>query len=284
MDRACIYLLVITALGLAAQPLSLAAPDGSPGADIYIEAEENLGSDIDIPGPPVTFRLRAGDDQAAFFGDDKTVLRDITRWQLQIFDFDNKKAAFLQDSSPPDSERLAWNGMTRSGSFLPDGFYAVRFVWIDRQGAAHHTPPVRVSLLIPPALKAFAGPYARVIYSDDALTIRLAEELAFSPGGWRINPKAIATLGKISAFLSSYPKNRMLIEGHADPTGAPAANQLVSANRAYSIYRFLSENGIDPARMSYAGLGASRPISDSSTAEGRMKNRRVEISLRKSEI
>jgi outer membrane protein OmpA-like peptidoglycan-associated protein len=274
---------MICVLGLAALPLSLAAPESAAVNDIYIEAEENLGADLDMPSPPVTFRIRRGDDPAAFFGDHKTILHDILRWQLQIFDFDNKKTTFLQDSQAPASDQLPWDGMARNGSPLPDGFYTARFVWTDSQGAAHKSKPIRVGLLTPSALRAFAGPHVRIIYSDDALTIRLAEELAFTPGDWRINPKALPTLDKISDFLQTYPKHRMLIQGHADPTGAHAANQLVSANRAYSIYRFLAEHGVDPSRMDHAGLGASQPIANSSTAEGRMKNRRVDIRLLKAE-
>jgi outer membrane protein OmpA-like peptidoglycan-associated protein len=68
------------------------------------------------------------------------------------------------------------------------------------------------------------------------------------------------------------------IEGHTDSVGKPAYNQRLSQRRAQAVVEYLAEhNSIDHDRMIARGFGMSEPIASNDTAEGRAKNRRVQI-------
>ncbi|WP_265468757.1 OmpA family protein [Arenimonas daejeonensis] len=67
------------------------------------------------------------------------------------------------------------------------------------------------------------------------------------------------------------------IEGHTDSQGADAANQALSQRRAEAVRRVLEDAGLPSARLSASGRGESAPVADNATAEGRARNRRVEI-------
>jgi outer membrane protein OmpA-like peptidoglycan-associated protein len=73
------------------------------------------------------------------------------------------------------------------------------------------------------------------------------------------------------------PELNLRIEGHTDSTGSPDYNQGLSERRAASVRDFLAGQGIDWQRMMSVGYGLTRPVGDNATAQGRAKNRRVEI-------
>lgn len=70
-------------------------------------------------------------------------------------------------------------------------------------------------------------------------------------------------------------KLRLSVEGHADGRGDPAANMQLAAARAAAVCHALHAMGIAPARLVSHGFGATLPIADNATAEGRQRNRRV---------
>jgi outer membrane protein OmpA-like peptidoglycan-associated protein len=65
------------------------------------------------------------------------------------------------------------------------------------------------------------------------------------------------------------------IAGHTDNVGKPEDNMVLSTNRAKAIVDYLVSKGVDSKRLSYKGYGATRPIADNNTAEGRAQNRRT---------
>lgn len=69
----------------------------------------------------------------------------------------------------------------------------------------------------------------------------------------------------------------LLVVGHTDATGAAAHNQALSERRARAMGQVLADAGIDPSTIYFQGAGASRPIADNSTEQGRSQNRRVEL-------
>ena len=83
--------------------------------------------------------------------------------------------------------------------------------------------------------------------------------------------------------LVSYLKNtlnaQILIEGHTDNTGTTAQNNLLSLQRANAIGDYLQQKGIADNRIQRKGLGATMPIADNNTAEGRAKNRRTNFTI-----
>jgi outer membrane protein OmpA-like peptidoglycan-associated protein len=85
-------------------------------------------------------------------------------------------------------------------------------------------------------------------------------------------------LREISEALTRNPAWKLTINGHTDNVGGDAMNLDLSRRRSASVRRALAETyHIDPARLSTAGFGASQPKESNATADGRAKNRRVEL-------
>ena len=99
----------------------------------------------------------------------------------------------------------------------------------------------------------------------------------FATGTANLNSKAKEGLAKFAGIVASYPGLKFTIEGHTDNTGRPEVNKELSLKRALAVRDYLVGQGIAASSTDVAGLGSSMPIGDESTAEGRARNRRVEI-------
>ena len=80
-------------------------------------------------------------------------------------------------------------------------------------------------------------------------------------------------------MLKEFPDTDLTIEGHTDSSGSAKHNEKLSTERAKSVVTFLEEEGVGDDRMQPYGYGEEKPIVDNDTAEGREKNRRVEIKI-----
>ena len=99
----------------------------------------------------------------------------------------------------------------------------------------------------------------------------------FDTGSDVIRDESKPTLDQIVAALKQRPEWKLVIEGHTDSTASAAFNQQLSERRAAAVKNYLQANGVDGARLSTVGFGASKPISDNNTPVGRALNRRVEL-------
>jgi outer membrane protein OmpA-like peptidoglycan-associated protein len=70
------------------------------------------------------------------------------------------------------------------------------------------------------------------------------------------------------------------VVGHTDSTGSDAINNPLSLDRAQAVRDYLTRHGVAGGRIEVEGVGERQPVADNSTAEGRARNRRVEIFLR----
>ncbi len=84
-------------------------------------------------------------------------------------------------------------------------------------------------------------------------------------------------LEPVADLLSSHPKMTVVINGHTDDVGKDEYNNTLSLKRAKSVANYLISNGVNPSRVTYNGYGKQYPIDNNTTAEGRQRNRRVEI-------
>src|SRR4029078_1169070 len=82
---------------------------------------------------------------------------------------------------------------------------------------------------------------------------------------------------KLAGILLMIPNANIQIEGHTDSTGSEDTNSKLSAARAQAVTDFLKSHGVEESRMVSRGLGPAQPVADNATADGRAKNRRVEI-------
>ncbi|MCH4823127.1 OmpA family protein [Gramella lutea] len=101
----------------------------------------------------------------------------------------------------------------------------------------------------------------------------------FDTEKYNINDKSQATLNKLADIFMEYPQTNILVEGHTDNTGSDSYNLTLSKNRAQAVTGYLVDSGIEKGRFTTKWYGESQPKYDNTTAEGRSKNRRVEIAI-----
>ena len=124
-----------------------------------------------------------------------------------------------------------------------------------------------------------------VEFNEYYTLINLNGALLFNSGEATIREEVLPVMEKIAVILNNYTNNLIEIEGHTDNV-PPAAEEQYSDNDILSMYRALNvanyirnNTTLDPAHIKSSGRGSYVPIADNSTAEGRAKNRRVEIKI-----
>lgn len=118
--------------------------------------------------------------------------------------------------------------------------------------------------------------------------VDMAADVLFDFDKADLLPKADETLQKAADFIRDRAKGGVVrIEGHTDAKGNDAYNQKLSERRAASVKTWFAAHGLNGIKFSTEGFGAKKPIAPnakpdgSDDPEGRQKNRRVEIVIRK---
>ena len=112
--------------------------------------------------------------------------------------------------------------------------------------------------------------------SARGLIVNMSDVL-FDTGSYTLKPGAREKLAKISGIVLAHPGLNLQIEGHTDSVGSDEMNQQLSERRADSVRDFLAEQGVPGSAISARGFGKSQPVAGNDTAEGRQRNRRVEL-------
>ncbi|HVM88539.1 MAG TPA: OmpA family protein [Puia sp.] len=108
-----------------------------------------------------------------------------------------------------------------------------------------------------------------------------AKNIFFATGSSKLLAKSYKPLNEVAKILKDDSNLKLDIEGHTDNTGKPEKNQALSENRAKAVFNYLTiKGGIDTGRLSSAGFGDTKPIASNKTAQGKAKNRRVELKLK----
>ena len=126
-----------------------------------------------------------------------------------------------------------------------------------------------------------SGNQIQYLIHEGELIVRIPECLFFHSGDSSIRPEVIPILNALAKTLAKV-QNPISIEGHTDnvPINTPrfGSNWELSTSRATQIIRyFLTNFKFDPDRLSAAGFAEFRPVAPNTTAEGRLKNRRVDL-------
>src|SRR5215471_15420357 len=112
--------------------------------------------------------------------------------------------------------------------------------------------------------------------SARGLIVNMSDVL-FDTGRYTLKPGAREKLAKISGIMLAHPGLTMQIEGHTDSVGGDEFNQQLSERRADSVRDFLAEQGVPGSSITARGFGKTQPVASNDTAEGRQRNRRVEL-------
>lgn len=126
---------------------------------------------------------------------------------------------------------------------------------------------------------AYELPGATVQRVGEGIAVTFPEGLLFGFDSDLLTASARDNLRTFAASLTKYPNTRTLIVGHTDSRGSTAYNVALSERRAAAAARFISAEGVDPARTSTAGRGEDEPIATNDSDAGRRQNRRVEIAI-----
>jgi chemotaxis protein MotB len=143
------------------------------------------------------------------------------------------------------------------------------------------------------ALKAKIDRYARehglakevsTTIAHRGIVIRLlTDRVLFDSGEATLKSRSGALLRQMALLLKTDARHPITVEGHTDPLPIESerypSNWELSTARASSVVRYFIERGLVPRRMTAAGFAALHPIASNSTADGRSRNRRVEIVL-----
>jgi outer membrane protein OmpA-like peptidoglycan-associated protein len=119
------------------------------------------------------------------------------------------------------------------------------------------------------------------------IKISLQGEILFDFDKSNLRPAAESTLGQVAKMIGSYPKATVLIEGYTDSKGSDSYNAKLSDRRAVAVKNWFTKHGLASGSMQTHGWGAAKPVAPnrhpdgSDDPEGRQKNRRVEITIRK---
>jgi OmpA-OmpF porin, OOP family len=130
--------------------------------------------------------------------------------------------------------------------------------------------PAPAPVAPPVAPKPVAPVSEKVTYAADAF---------FDFNKSVLKPEAKAKLDDLVSKTAGVNLEVIIAVGHTDSVGSDAYNQKLSVSRADSVKAYLVEKGVEKNRVYTEGKGEKQPVADNKTAEGRAKNRRVEIEV-----
>lgn len=109
---------------------------------------------------------------------------------------------------------------------------------------------------------------------NQAITL---DKIFFDTGSARLKSTSLPQIEAVAKQLMANGKTKILIRGHSDNTGSAQQNSLLSLSRSSSMKEALSQMGVEASRIRIEGVGPLEPIASNDTAEGRKKNRRIEL-------
>jgi OOP family OmpA-OmpF porin len=145
-------------------------------------------------------------------------------------------------------------------------------------------PPPPPAPMAPPAPAPAAAPPAPapapvVVAAPTSEKVTFAADAFFDFDKSTLKPEGKAKLDDLVSKMSGLNLEVVIAVGHTDSVGTDAYNQALSVRRADAVKSYLVDKGIEKNRVYTEGKGEKQPVADNKTAEGRAKNRRVEIEV-----
>lgn len=199
-----------------------------------------------------------------WFGNSGWALSAAARWNVAKFMDNNDECRFTELD---DCALSGLVGLTFSPMHL---------------AAPAPAPPAPAPVPVPPPAPEPAPvppPEAPVAPPRQPVEIK-TDEIHFEPGSARLTNIAKAILDEVALRMKQEPSSTALVIGYTDDTENTGPNTDLDRRRAEAVRDYLvSRHGIDPSRITVEGRGTSDPVGDNTTAEGRLRNRRVVIRL-----
>ena len=133
-------------------------------------------------------------------------------------------------------------------------------------------------------LSGALGTVAETRDSARGVILSLSSGILFDVNKSVLKAPAREALAKLTGILLMIPGMNLRVEGYTDASGAVETNRKLSAERARSVVQYMKEQGLAEARMKSEGYGPANPVAPNDTADGRAKNRRVEVVIAEGEI
>jgi outer membrane protein OmpA-like peptidoglycan-associated protein len=122
-------------------------------------------------------------------------------------------------------------------------------------------------------------PGATVTQEGDQLQVAFQSAILFDTNSSNLKAESKDNLQKMAKVLVQYAETDLVVLGHTDNTGSESYNDRLSALRAVAVKEYLSTQGVSTRRLQADGRGEAEPVSSNATADGRAKNRRVEVQI-----
>lgn len=131
-------------------------------------------------------------------------------------------------------------------------------------------------------IEAMFGPdEAQVLTQGQNVLVRPVG-LVFASGSPQIETQYFALLRKVQDAIRVFPNSLVVVEGHTDSFGGDETNLMLSRDRAEAVRAYLLANmrDLSPEDVQFVGFGESRPVANNESADGRAKNRRIDLVIR----
>jgi OOP family OmpA-OmpF porin len=142
-------------------------------------------------------------------------------------------------------------------------------------------PPPPAPVVVPPVPAPAPRPAPVPVAPPKVVSekVTYAADAFFDFDKATLKPEGKAKLDELAAKIKSFTLEVVIAVGHTDSVGSDAYNQKLSLRRAESVKAYLVSKGIEANRVYTEGKGKKQPLADNKTADGRAKNRRVEIEV-----
>jgi len=102
-------------------------------------------------------------------------------------------------------------------------------------------------------------------------------DVLFDTGKFTLRPEAREKLARVAGIVEGHPGLKLAVEGYTDSVGSDEYNQQLSERRGGAVRDDLITQGMAGDAVTSAGFGKTMPVASNDTADGRQKNRRVEL-------
>lgn len=142
-------------------------------------------------------------------------------------------------------------------------------------------PAVKTPAIVQPATESQSKEADSLMKIYASMPKDLLIYFEFDKAKFKSDPQTDSSITSFKAWIDKHPEAVLSITGHTDFIGSPEYNQALGLERAQITEKYLETKGIPPDKMVVKSRGEEQPIASHITSEGRAKNRRTEVTIKK---